>query len=73
MGQHLPQHGQSGDLHAAALLVLRVPASRQETQELPARREKRRSQVCVLSLFGLGFILKHAAQPSGVSSEWATK
>ena len=26
LGQHLPEHGQSGDLHAAAILILRVPA-----------------------------------------------
>ena len=37
VGQHLPEHGQSGDLHAAAALVLRRSAPPPTSQELQTR------------------------------------
>ena len=45
LGEHLPEHGESGDLHAATFPLPRVPETLEETQELPARRQQHGGQV----------------------------
>ena len=48
VGQYLPKHGQPGNLHAAALLVLRVSAPHQAPQELPPCCQEHASKVSLL-------------------------
>ncbi len=48
MGQHLPEYGQSGDLHAAALSLLRVPETSKAAQELFESRQEHGGQVKLL-------------------------
>ena len=45
MGQHIPEHGEPGYLHAAAVPVPRATASHPSSPELPTCRQQHGGQV----------------------------